>query len=43
MALDNMHISVLVGSLAGDDTVLLVMRDNESALAFCEDIRKMIE
>ena len=43
MALDNMHISVLVGSLAGGDTVLLVMRDNESALAFCEGIRKMIE
>lgn len=42
-ALDSMNISVLVGSLAGDDTVLLVMRDNESALAFCDDIRKMIE
>ena len=42
-ALDHMNISVLVGSLAGDDTVLLIMRDNESALHFCEDIRKMIE
>ena len=42
-ALDSMNISVLVGSLAGDDTVFLVMRDNESALAFCDDIRKMIE
>lgn len=41
-ALDHMNISILVGSLAGDDTVLLVMRDNESALAFCEDIQKMI-
>lgn len=42
-ALDHMNISVLVGSLAGDDTVFLVMRNNESALAFCEDIQKMIE
>lgn len=42
-ALDHMNISVLVGSLAGDDTVLLVMRNNESALEFCEDIRKMVE
>ena len=42
-ALDNMNINVLVGSLAGDDTVLLIMRDNESALLFCEDIKKMVE
>ena len=42
-ALDSMYISVLVGSLAGDDTVFLVMRDNDSALAFCDDIRKLIE
>ena len=42
-ALDNMNIDVLVGSLAGDDTVLLIMRDNESAARFCEDIQKMIE
>lgn len=42
-AIDHMDIGVLVGSLAGDDTVLLIMRDNESALDFCEDIRKMVE
>ena len=42
-ALDSMGISVLVGSLAGDDTVLLIMRDNDSAIEFCEDIRKMVE
>ena len=42
-ALDNMNINVLVGSLAGDDTVLLIMRDNESAVLFCEDIKKMVE
>lgn len=41
-ALDHMQINVLVGSLAGDDTVFLVMRDNDSAAAFCKDIRKMI-
>ena len=42
-AMDSMNISVLVGSLAGDDTVFLVMRDNDSALAFCDEIEKMIE
>ena len=42
-ALDSMNISVLVGSLAGDDTVFLVMRDNDSALVFCDEIEKMIE
>lgn len=41
-ALDHMQINVLVGSLAGDDTVFLVMRDSDSAAAFCKDIRKMI-
>ena len=42
-ALDSMGIDILVGSLAGDDTVFLVMRNNESALDFCVDIKKMIE
>lgn len=42
-ALDSMNIDVLVGSLAGDDTVFLVMRDNNSALHFCDEIQKMIE
>ena len=41
-AIDGMEISGLVGSLAGDDTALLIMRDNEKAASFCEEIRTML-
>ena len=41
-ALDNMEFSILVGSLAGDDTAFLLMQDAESAAAFCEEIRAML-
>ena len=34
-AVDAMNMSVVVGTLAGDDTVFLVMRDNNAAAAFC--------
>ena len=42
-ALDGMNISYMVGSLAGDDTAMLVMRDTESARAFCEEIHEMLK
>lgn len=41
-ALDNMDISIMVGSLAGDDTAFLLMRDAETAESFCEDIKGML-
>ena len=41
-ALDNMDIAYMVGSLAGDDTAFLVMKDTESALDFCEEIKEML-
>lgn len=41
-ALDNMDIPELVGSLAGDNTIILIMRSNEAALEFCEEIREML-
>ena len=41
-ALDNMDISYMVGSLAGDDTAFLVMKDTESAAIFCEEIKEML-
>ena len=41
-ALDPMEIAYRVGSLAGDDTALLVMKDAESAEAFCEEIKKIL-
>ena len=41
-ALDNMDITYMVGSLAGDDTAFLVMTDTESAAIFCEEIKEML-
>ena len=41
-ALDNMELSYMVGSLAGDDTAFLLMRDDESAIAFCEELKGML-
>jgi len=42
-ALDSMEIPDVVGSLAGDDTVLLVMRSNEAAAGFCNEIHNMLK
>ncbi len=42
-AIDGMHITYMVGSLAGDDTALLVMRDKESAAVFAEEIKDMLK
>ncbi len=41
-AIDGMDVPALVGSLAGDDTAILIMRTNEAAEEFCEEIRKML-
>ena len=40
--LDSMTIADMVGSLAGDDTVMIVMRDTESAAAFVVEVREML-
>ena len=40
-AIDAMNLSTVVGTLAGDDTVMVVMRDNNSAAAFCGEIRNL--
>ena len=42
-AVDGMEIPDLVGSLAGDDTALLIMRTNETAAEFCNEIHKMLK
>ncbi len=42
-ALDGMEIEGLVGSLAGDDTVILIMRTNQMADAFCKEMESMLE
>lgn len=41
-AIDAMNMSVVVGTLAGDDTVMVVMRDNNAAAAFCGEIKNLI-
>ena len=41
-ALDAMNRSVVLGTLAGDDTVMVVMRDTNSAAAFCGEIKGLM-
>lgn len=41
-ALDGMGIVDMVGSLAGDDTVVLIMRTNEAAAELCKELHEMI-
>ena len=41
-AIDAMNMSVVVGSLAGDDTVMVVMRDTNAAAAFCGEIKNLM-
>ena len=40
-AMDGMELPSLVGTVAGDDTVFIAMRDVKSAEHFCEEIRKL--
>ena len=42
-ALDGMEIEEMVGSLAGDDTALLIMRTVQAAEQFCSDLRMMFK
>ena len=41
-AIDAMNMHLVVGCLAGDDTVMVVMRDNNAAAAFCGEIKNLI-
>ena len=40
-AIDSMNLSVVVGTLAGDDTVIVVMRDTNTAAQFCGEISNL--
>ena len=42
-ALDGMHIDGMVGSLAGDDTGILIMRDNTAAERFNREAHKLFQ
>ena len=41
-AIDAMNLSIILGTIAGDDTVFVVMRDSNAAAAFCGEIRNLI-
>ena len=40
-AIDSMGRDDIVGSVAGDDTILIVMRTNESAAALIAELREI--
>ena len=42
-ALDGMEIEGVVGSLAGDDTVILIMRTTQLAEELCSEMESMLE
>ena len=42
-ALDGMEIPGMVGSLAGDDTGILIMRDNAAAQQFNSEVHKLLK
>ena len=37
-----MGMPVVLGSLAGDDTAILIMRDANAAGAFCAEIKQLL-
>jgi transcriptional regulator of arginine metabolism len=41
-AIDAMNLSTIVGSLAGDDTVMIVMRDTNAAATLCGEIKALL-
>lgn len=41
-AVDAMNMSSVLGSLAGDDTVMIVMRDMNAAASFCGEIKSLL-
>lgn len=42
-ALDAMSRNVVLGTLAGDDTVIAIMRDTNAAAAFCGEIHSLVK
>ncbi len=41
-AVDAMTMSFVLGTIAGDDTVFIVMRDTNAAAAFCSEVRNLL-
>ena len=41
-AIDAMNLSTIVGTLAGDDTVIIIMRDTNAAATLCGEIKNLL-
>lgn len=41
-AIDSMHITDTVGTIAGDDTVFVLMRSEQAAQSFCKSAEKLL-
>ena len=41
-AVDSMEMPVVLGSIAGDDTVAIIMRDFEAAAVFCAELKELL-
>lgn len=41
-AIDSMSMSAIIGTLAGDDTVMIVVRDSNAAATFCGEIHSLM-
>lgn len=41
-AIDAMNLNTIVGTLAGDDTVMIVMRDTNAAATLCGEIKALL-
>lgn len=41
-AVDSMTLPFVLGTIGGDDTVLIILRDTNSAAAFCSEVKNLI-
>lgn len=41
-AVDSMKMSIVLGTIGGDDTVIIVMRDANAAAAFCSEMKNLL-
>lgn len=42
-AVDALNLPVILGTLAGDDTVVVIMRDANAAASFCGEIKHLVK
>ena len=41
-AVDSMKLPFIIGTISGDDTVLIVLRDTNAAAAFCSELKNFL-